>query len=146
VERIIVDSTVLEKAVDCTTDSRLLDAARRKLVLTAKQYRRLRRVLKRQRTILGRILREQARRQPALCDGMNAICPLVARAGDDLDTGRHGCPGSPNRNSLSGLSGGDPPPRPGQKPERQGALISQTPSGGGACDRASEGRQRTLPN
>jgi len=85
-ERIIVDSTVQEKAIACPTDSRLLDVARRKRVLIAKrsgvvlrqtfekegrslkrraggyahakQYRRLRRVLKRQRTILGRVMRD----------------------------------------------------------------------------------------
>ena len=99
-ERVIVDSTVQEKAIAFPTDSRLLDVARRKLVLIAKrsgvvlrqtfekegrslkrraggyahakQYRRLRRVLKRQRTILGRVMRDLERRLPTLADGMKA--------------------------------------------------------------------------
>ncbi len=98
-ERVIVDSTVQERAIAFPTDSRLLDVARRKLVLIAKraglvlrqtfekegrslkrragcyaharQFRRLRRGgLKRQRTILGRVMRDLQRRLPALADGM----------------------------------------------------------------------------
>ena len=80
-ERVIVDSTVQEKAIAFPTDSRLLDVARRKLVLIAKRAGVVLRqtfekegrspgggpaatptpavpapapVLKRQRTILGR--------------------------------------------------------------------------------------------
>ena len=103
-ERVIVDSTVQEKAIAFPTDSRLLDVARRKLVLIAKrsgvvlrqtfekegrslkrraggyahakQYRRLRRVLKRQRTILGRVMRDLERRLPTLADGMQEIATL----------------------------------------------------------------------
>ncbi|SIT38641.1 Mobile element protein [Paraburkholderia ribeironis] len=91
-ERVIVDTTVQEKAIAYPTDSRLLDVARTKLVqlaqragLTlkqtyeregkrlrrraggyahAKQFRRLRRVLKRQRTVLGRLLRDIERKLP----------------------------------------------------------------------------------
>ena len=83
-ERVIVDSTVQEKAVAYPTDSRLLEAGRRKLVLLAKrhgialrqsyeregptlrrraggyahakQFKRMRRVLRRQRTVLGRVI------------------------------------------------------------------------------------------
>jgi len=89
-ERVIVDSTVQEKAIAFPTDSRLLDIARRKVVMAAKaagislkqtferegkslrrraggyahakQYRRMRRVLKRQRTVLGIVLREVQRK------------------------------------------------------------------------------------
>jgi transposase, IS5 family len=80
-----VDTTVQEKAIAYPTDSRLLEVARARLVQLAqragralkqtyehegerlrrraggyayaKQFRRLRRVLKRQRTALGRLLR-----------------------------------------------------------------------------------------
>ena len=89
-ERVIVDSTVQEKAVAHPTDSRLLEASRRALVKTAKalgielkqtyakegtrlrwqagryghaqQYRRMRRVVRRQRTIVGRLLRDFERK------------------------------------------------------------------------------------
>lgn len=91
-ERVIVDTTVQEKAIAFPTDSRLLDVARAKLVQLAqraglalkqtyeregkklrrraggyahaKQFKRLRRVLKRQRTILGRLLRDIERKMP----------------------------------------------------------------------------------
>ena len=84
-KRVIVDTTVQEKAVSYPTDSRLLEVGRRKLVLSskrhgialrqryeregpklrrqaggyahAKQYKRMKRVLRRQRTILGRVIR-----------------------------------------------------------------------------------------
>lgn len=93
-ERVIVDTTVQQKAVAYPTDSRLLEVARAKLVKLAKrvgiqlrqtfakegktlrfraggyahakQYKRLRRVLKRQRTVLGRVLREIERKMVAL--------------------------------------------------------------------------------
>jgi IS5 family transposase len=92
-EAVIVDTSVQEKAVAFPTDSRLLEVARAKLVklaqragLTlkqtyeregkilrrraggyahAKQYKRLRRVLKRQRTVLGRLLRDIERKMAA---------------------------------------------------------------------------------
>jgi transposase, IS5 family len=88
--RVIVDTTVQEKAVAYPTDSRLLEVARKKLVLLArrcgitlrqsyeregptlrrraagyahaKQFKRLRRILKRQRTLLGRLLRDVQRK------------------------------------------------------------------------------------
>ncbi len=93
-ETVIVDTTVQEKAVAYPTDSRLLEVARRKVALEARragvalkqsyekegrqlrrraggyaharQFRRLRRVLKRQRTILGRLLRDVRRKLPGL--------------------------------------------------------------------------------
>jgi transposase, IS5 family len=89
-ERVIVDTTVQEKAIAYPTDSRLLEVARTKLVQLAqraglalkqtyeregkrlrrraggyahaKQFKRLRRVLKRQRTVLGRVLRDIERK------------------------------------------------------------------------------------
>ena len=89
-ERIIVDSTVQEKAIAHPVDSRLLEIARGKVVQAAKfagitlkqtfvkegkelrrkaggyahakQFRRLRRTVKRQRTILGIVLREVKRK------------------------------------------------------------------------------------
>jgi len=89
-ERIIVDSTVQEKAIAHPVDSRLLEIARAKLVQAAKaagitlkqtfakegkdlrrkaggyahakQFKRLRRVVKRQRTLLGIVLREIQRK------------------------------------------------------------------------------------
>ena len=90
-ERVVVDSTVPEKAIARPVDSRLLEIARHPLVKAAKvagiglkqtyvkegralrfkaggyghakQYRRLRGVVKRQRTILGRVLREIERKR-----------------------------------------------------------------------------------
>jgi len=91
-ERIIVDTTVQEKAIAHPVDSRLLEIARTKVVEAAKhcgialkqtyakegkelrkkaggyahakQFRRLRRTVKRQRTILGIVLREVQRKLP----------------------------------------------------------------------------------
>jgi IS5 family transposase len=92
--RVIVDTTVQEKAIAHPTDSRLLEVARRKLVLLsrrnriklrqtyereapglarkagrhahARQFKRMRRVLKRQRTLLGRVIRDIGRQLEAL--------------------------------------------------------------------------------
>ena len=89
-ERVIVDSTVQEKAIAHPTDSRLLSTAQMQVVRAAKrhgisfkqtyareckalrrkssgyahsrQYKRLRKSIKRQRTILGIILREARRK------------------------------------------------------------------------------------
>lgn len=85
-ERIIVDSTVQEKAIAYPVDSRLLEIARHKIVMHAKrcgfalrqsfakegkalkrkaggyahakQFKRLHRTMKRQRTIVGKLIRE----------------------------------------------------------------------------------------
>ena len=92
-ERVIVDTTVQEKAIAHPVDSRLLEIARHKVVTAAKragiqlkqtfakegkelkrraggyahakQYRRLKKVLKRQRTILGIVMREVQRKVKA---------------------------------------------------------------------------------
>ena len=89
-ERVIVDTTVQEKAIAHPADSRLLEIARHKVVgaakragialkqtfakegktlrrkaggyAHAKQFRRLKRVVKRQRTILGVVIREVQRK------------------------------------------------------------------------------------
>ena len=92
--RVIVDSTVQEKAVAHPTDSKLLETARAKVVEEAKaagielkqtyakegqllgykagryaharQFKRMRKMIKRQRTIVGRLQREVARKMSAL--------------------------------------------------------------------------------
>jgi transposase, IS5 family len=92
-ERVIVDSTVQEKAIAHPTDSRLLEVARAKIAhlanraglrlkqsyaaegqqlrrraggyAHARQFKRLRRVIRRQRVILGRLLRDVQRKADA---------------------------------------------------------------------------------
>ncbi len=92
--RVIVDTTVQPKAIAHPTDSRLLESARTKLVQAAKragldlkqtfakkgkqlsrqagryaharQFKRMRRAIKRQRTIVGRLQREIERKASAL--------------------------------------------------------------------------------
>ena len=91
---VVVDSTVQEKAVAHPTDSKLLETARSKLVAAAqdagielkqtfakegrllrfkagryahaKQFKRMRRVIKRQSTVVGRLVREIERKASAL--------------------------------------------------------------------------------
>jgi IS5 family transposase len=103
-ERVIVDSTVQEKAIAHPVDSRLLEIARYQVVKAAKaagislkqtfakegktlrrkaggyahakQFKRLRRVVKRQRTILGIVLREIERKQAAACGTLSALATL----------------------------------------------------------------------
>ena len=93
-ERVIVDTTVQEKAIAHPVDSRLIEIARHKVVSAAKragiqlkqtyakegkelrrraggyahakQFRRMSKVLKRQRTILGIVIREVQRRVESL--------------------------------------------------------------------------------
>jgi len=92
-ERVIVDTTVQEKAIAHPVDSRLLEIARHKVVSAAKragiqlkqtfakagkelrrraggyahakQFRRLKKVVKRQRTMLGIVMREVQRKRQA---------------------------------------------------------------------------------
>ena len=92
-ERVIVDSTVQSKAIAHPVDSRLLEIARHKVISAAKragiackqtyakegktlrrkaggyahakQFKRLRKTVKRQRTILGVVMREVQRKQGA---------------------------------------------------------------------------------
>lgn len=95
---VVVDSTVQEKAVAHPTDSKLLETARSKLVAAAqgagielkqtfakegrllrfkagryahaKQFKRMRRVIKRQRTVVGCLVREIERKASALQAGV----------------------------------------------------------------------------
>ena len=113
-ERVIVDTTVQEKAVAFPTDSRLLEVARYQVVKAAKaagielkqtlaregkqlrrraggyahakQFKRLRRVLKRQRTVLGIVLREVRRklaevatRSPMMLARLNTVIVRAKR-------------------------------------------------------------------
>jgi IS5 family transposase len=106
-ERVIVDTTVQEKAIAHPSDSRLLEIARHKVVSSAKragialkqtfakegkalrwkaggyahakQFRRLQRVLKRQRTILGIVIREVQRKMTA-----EGFAPTHPQAASDL--------------------------------------------------------------
>jgi len=108
-ETVIVDSTVQAKAVAHPTDSRLLEVARTKLVEAAKahgialkqsyakegrelagkagryaharQYRRMHKAIKRQRTILGRLARDIERKKTRLAQSIqDALDPLLLRA------------------------------------------------------------------
>ena len=97
-ERIIVDTTVQEKAIAHPTDSRLLEIARHKVASSAKrcgialkqtfakegkelrrkaggyahakQFKRLRRTVKRQRTILGALMRNARRGLESISQGV----------------------------------------------------------------------------
>lgn len=105
-KRIIVDSTVQEKNVAYPTDSRLLEVARGKLVEAAraehvvlrqsyartgprlarkagryahaKQFKRMRRVLRKQRTLLGRLIRDIRRK--ATEAALDRLAPVLAKA------------------------------------------------------------------
>ncbi len=108
-QRVVVDSTVQEKAISHPTDSRLLDVARRKVVQLAKraglklrqtheregktlrrqaggyaharQFKRLKRVLRRQRTILAGVLRDVKGKLEGLDEPLRAKLQLwIARA------------------------------------------------------------------
>lgn len=111
-ERLIVDTTVQEKAIAHPVDSRLLEIARHKVVSAArragialkqtfahegktlrrkaggyahaKQFKRLQRVLKRQRTVLGIVLREVQRKmsQAGVVSALtlNSLRELMGRA------------------------------------------------------------------
>ena len=106
-ERVIVDTTVQEKAIAHPVDSRLLEIARHKVVSAAKragialkqtfakegkelrrkaggyahakQFRRLKRTVKRQRTILGIVMREVQRKSKA-----PDFAPANPKAASDL--------------------------------------------------------------
>jgi IS5 family transposase len=114
---VVVDSTVQEKAVAHPTDSKLLETARAKLVQAAqgagielkqtfakegqllrfkagryahaRQFKRMRRVIKRQRTVVGRLEREIDRKanaigqavREALAQTLNKAQRIVAQSG-----------------------------------------------------------------
>jgi IS5 family transposase len=110
IERVIVDTTVQEKAIAHPVDSRLLEIARHKVVSAAKragiqlkqtfakegkelrrraggyahakQFRRLKKVVKRQRTVLGIVMREVQRKRlrPAMAPrAATAVSELTIR-------------------------------------------------------------------
>jgi len=111
-ERLIVDTTVQEKAIAYPVDSRLLEIARHPVVLAAKragivlkqtfikegkmlrrkasgyaharQFKRLRKIVKRQRTILGIVLREVGRKMEQASQAsaltLNHLRMLIERA------------------------------------------------------------------
>lgn len=111
-EQIIVDTTVVEKAIAYPTDSRLLEIARYQLVKTAKavgykfkqtyaregkqlrfqasryahakQFKRMRRTIKRQKTILGIVLRDVQRKletsQTELSTNFNKLKERITQA------------------------------------------------------------------
>lgn len=114
IETVIVDSTVQPKAVAHPTDSRLLEVARRKLVeiakkaglelkqtfakegkqLTrkasgyahAKQFRRMRKPINRQRTIVGRLAREIERQITPLAEAFkNVLAEALNKARRIMD-------------------------------------------------------------
>ena len=113
-ERVIVDSTVQEKAIAFPTDSRLLEVARHKLVKSAKtvgvelkqtfvkegkilrrksggyaharQYRRLKKTVRRQRTIVAKLIREIERKvthvvatTPQALQGLRTVLERASR-------------------------------------------------------------------
>lgn len=112
-ERVIVDSTVQEKAIAHPTDSRLLEKARAAVVKTAqaagiqfprtherearrlqrkasgyahaKQFKRLRGTIKRQKTLLGRVLRHTER---ALSQAAREACGAAAALRTTLERAR----------------------------------------------------------
>jgi IS5 family transposase len=115
-ERVIVDSTVQEKAIAHPTDSRLLEVARGKIVRLAqraglqlkqtheregkklrrkasgyahaKQFRRLKQVLRRQRTLLGCVLREVRRKMGSLTQEAQAALEVWLQRAERIHTQR----------------------------------------------------------
>src|SRR5487761_2022536 len=109
-ERIIVDTTVQEKAIAHPTDSRLLEIARHKVASSAKrcgitlkqtfakegkelrrkaggyahakQFKRLRRTVKRQRTILGALMRNARRGLESISQGVAVHEPTALGIAD----------------------------------------------------------------
>lgn len=107
-ERVIVDTTVQEKAIAHPVDSRLLEIARHKVVSAAKrldialkqtfaaegkelrrkaggyahakQFKRLKKTVKRQRTILGVVMREVQRKLDALAPSDSATATTTTAA------------------------------------------------------------------
>jgi IS5 family transposase len=105
-KRVVVDSTIQEKDVAFPTDSRLLEVARQKVVEAArhegiplrqsyarvgpkraiqagryahaKQFKRMRKVLRKQRTTLGRLLRDIGRK--ASLEALERLAPTLLKA------------------------------------------------------------------
>lgn len=115
-ERVIVDTTVQEKAIAHPTDSRLLEVAREKVARLAqragirlrqtyeregrtlrrkaggyahaKQFRRLKRAVRRQRTILGALLRDVQRKMTALPQAARAALQVWIERAERIRTQR----------------------------------------------------------
>lgn len=113
-QTVVVDTTVQPKAVVHPTDSRLLEVARSKLVDAAKnsgialkqtfvregaqllrkargyaharQFKRLRKTVNRQRTVLGRLLREVQRKQPEMAAGEQTPLQQAVQKASQLHT------------------------------------------------------------
>lgn len=113
-ERVIVDTTVQEKAIAHPTDSRLLDIARAKLVqfakreniplkqtferegkqhkrkaagyAHAKQFKRMHKVLRRQRTIMGKLLREIEQKLKQRGDADSSIFAVLKERATRIQT------------------------------------------------------------
>lgn len=129
--RVIVDSTVQHKAIAHPTDSRLLETARTKLVEVAKdagielkqtfakegrelgrkagryaharQFKRMRRAIKRQRTIVGRLQREIERKATAATTATTAIGAGVRQAlGETLEKAARIVAQSGQRKAVAG--------------------------------------------
>lgn len=129
--RVIVDSTVQHKAIAHPTDSRLLETARTKLVEVAKdagielkqtfakegrelgrkagryaharQFKRMRRAIKRQRTIVGRLQREIERKATAAITATTAIGAGVRQAlGETLEKAARIVAQSGQRKAVAG--------------------------------------------
>ena len=134
-ERVIVDTTVQEKAIAHPVDSRLLEIARHKVVSAAKrmgislkqtfaaeakelrrkaggyahakQFKRLKKAVKRQRTILGVVMREVQRKLDALATCASATtttpaAPAPARTTAEATAGTAGT-AAPSPVTLSAL-------------------------------------------
>ena len=134
-ERVIVDTTVQEKAIAHPVDSRLLEIARHKVVSAAKrmgislkqtfaaeakelrrkaggyahakQFKRLKKTVKRQRTILGVVMREVQRKLDALATSASATtttpaAPAPARTTAGATAGTAGT-AAPSPLTLSAL-------------------------------------------
>ena len=125
---VVVDSTVQEKAVAHPTDSKLLETARSKLVAAAqgagielkqtfakegrllgfkagryahaRQFKRMRRVIKRQRTVVGRLVREIERKALNAGDAVRAA--LDGALGQALDKARRIAEQSKSRKNITG--------------------------------------------
>ena len=127
-ERVIVDTTVQEKAIAHPVDSRLLEIARHKVVSAAKrmgislkqtfaaeakelrrkaggyahakQFKRLKKTVKRQRTILGVVMREVQRKVDALAKG---ACATTTTTKATAPTGTPAGAPTPSPLTLSAL-------------------------------------------
>jgi len=118
-KEVIVDTTVMEKAITYPTDSKLIEKARQKLVKQAdaegiqlrqnynrvgprlaiktaryahaRQFKRMRASLKKQRSRLGRIIRDIERKASELSPQMAALIALAKRVKDQQPKDKNKC-------------------------------------------------------